>query len=84
MLLYRNHLLHLQTYKTTVVREVMGSCQHFSKVFWITNVIVRSIKYAFEAGNVSIITQTQGIVTCLPKCNKPVHFFKTGDHYPLL
>ena len=37
--------------------------------------IVRSVNYGFSKGELSI-TQREGIITCIPKENKPQHFVK--------
>ena len=54
-----------------------GFTAEFFKVFWkkMGNFVVRSINYAYTSGNLSV-TQKQGIITCLPKGDKPRHFLK--------
>ena len=49
--------------------------QSFLKVFWkeLDQFIVRSINYGFQNGELSI-TQKEGIITCIPKDNKPRKF----------
>ena len=50
------------------------TCEFF-KTFWkqIGAFVVRSINYAYQEGHLSV-TQKQGIITCLPKGDKPRHF----------
>ena len=57
----------------------------FFKVFWkkLGNFVVRSINYAYTSGNLSV-TQKQGIITCLPKGDKPRHFLKNWRPISLL
>jgi hypothetical protein len=49
-----------------------GFTTEFFKVFWkdLKYFILRSLNYAFISGTMSI-TQKQGIITCIPKENKP-------------
>ena len=52
-----------------------GFSSEFFKVFWkyLGHFVVRSINYGFIKGVLSI-TQREGIITCIPKGNKPRHF----------
>ncbi len=45
--------------------------------FWkdLGHLIVRNLNYGFTSGTMSV-TQKQGIITCIPKDNKPRHFLK--------
>ena len=45
--------------------------------------VVRSINYGFSKGELSI-TQREGIITCIPKENKPRHFVKNYRPISLL
>ena len=47
----------------------------FFKVFWnkIGHFVVKSINYGYEKGELSV-TQKEGIITVIPKENKPRHF----------
>ena len=49
----------------------------FFKFFWVDlgKFIVKSVNYAYKIGSLSV-TQNQGIITCIPKPNKPWHFLK--------
>ena len=42
--------------------------------------IVRSVNYGFSKGELSI-TQREGIITCIPKENKPRQFVKIIDRF---
>ena len=52
-----------------------GFSSEFFKVFWkfLGHFVVKSINYGFIKGELSI-TQREGIITCIPKGNKPRHF----------
>ena len=60
------------------------TCEFF-KTFWkqIGAFVVRSINYAYQEGHLSV-TQKQGIITCLPKGDKPRHFLKNWRPISLL
>ena len=62
-----------------------GFTVEFFKFFWrdLGVYILRSINYAYENGLLSV-TQKQGIVTCLPKPNKPRHLLKNWRPISLL
>ena len=52
-----------------------GFSAEFFKMFWknLDHFIVRSTNHGFVKGELSI-TQREGIITCIPKDNKPRHF----------
>ena len=60
-----------------------GFSTEFFKFFWIDlkSFVVNSIIFGSLLGELSV-TQKQGIITCLPKDNKPRYFLsKIGDQY---
>ena len=62
-----------------------GFTAEFFKMFWkkMGHFVVRSINYGFSKGELSI-TQREGIITCIPKDNKPHHFVKNFRPISLL
>ena len=62
-----------------------GFTSEFFKCFWkyLGTFIVRSINCGYTKGQMSI-TQRQGIITCIPKANKPKHFLKNWRPISLL
>ena len=62
-----------------------GFSADFFKVFWkqLGHFVLRSLNYGYEMGNLSI-TQRQGIITCIPKDNKPKQFLKNWRPLTLL
>ena len=58
-----------------------GFTPEFFKCFWskLGHFVVRSINYGFSIGELSI-TQKLGLLTCIPKGDKPRHLKKIGDH----
>jgi len=62
-----------------------GYTAEFYKFFWgdIGTLLVRSINYGFISGNLSV-TQREGIITLLPKGNKPKLFLKNWRPISLL
>ena len=62
-----------------------GFTVEFLKFFWsdIGMLLVRSINYAFTAGELSV-TQKQGVITCIPKGNKDKAFLKNWRPISLL
>ena len=54
-----------------------GFSADFLKVFWkqLGIFVLRSLNHGYSIGELSI-TQKQGIITCIPKGNKPKTFFK--------
>ena len=62
-----------------------GFPTEFYKFFWtdIGKYYIRSLNLAFEKGELST-TQKQGVITCLPKGNKPREFLKNWRPITLL
>ena len=62
-----------------------GFTAEFFKFFWVDSgeYILKSINYAYRHGLLSV-TQTQGIITCLPKPNKARNIFKNWRPISLL
>ncbi|MCU7951730.1 MAG: reverse transcriptase family protein, partial [gamma proteobacterium symbiont of Bathyaustriella thionipta] len=62
-----------------------GFSAEFFKVFWaqLGIFILRSLNYGYNIGELSI-TQKQGIITCIPKDNKPKIFLKNWRPLTLL
>ena len=62
-----------------------GFSAEFFKVFWrqLGIFVLRSLNLGYEIGELSI-TQRQGIITCIPKENKPKQFLKTWRPLTLL
>lgn len=54
-----------------------GFTTEFFKCFWgkLGNFVVRSLNFGYQTGQLSI-TQRLGIITCIPKADKPRHFIK--------
>ena len=59
-----------------------GFTAEFFKFFWI-DFILKSVNYAYKNGSLSV-TQNQGIITCIPKPNKPRQFLKNWRPISLL
>ena len=62
-----------------------GFTAEFFKFFWVElgKFIVKSVNYAYKNGSLSV-TKNQGIITCIPKPNKPRHFLKNWRPISLL
>lgn len=62
-----------------------GFSAEFFKVFWkqLGHFVLRSINYGYQKGELSI-TQRQGIITCIPKENKPKQLLKNWRPLTLL
>ena len=62
-----------------------GFSAEFYKCFWnrIGVFVCRALNHAFISGNLSV-TQTQGIITCIPKGDKPKQFLKNWRPITLL
>ena len=59
-----------------------GFTVEFFKFFWVDigQFTLRSLNFGYRTGSLSI-TQNQGIITCIPKPNKPRINLKIGDRY---
>ena len=59
-----------------------GYSADFFKVFWnkVGHFVVRSLNYGYNNNELSV-TQKEGIITVIPKDNKPRHFKKITDLY---
>ena len=64
---------------------ITGFTAEFFKVFWkqLGYFVLRSINHSYRMGELSI-TQRQGIITCIPKENKPKHLLKNWRPLTLL
>ena len=64
---------------------ITGFIAEFFKVLWkeIGHFVLRSINFGYKMGELSI-TRRQGIITCIPKENKPKHFLKNWRPLTLL
>ena len=62
-----------------------GFSAEFFKVFWkqLGNFVLRSLNYGYTKGELSV-TQKQGLITCIPKENKPKQFLKNWRPLTLL
>lgn len=62
-----------------------GFGAEFFKFFWrnLGHFIVRSLNYGYQIGELSV-TQKEGIITCIPKDNKPRQFLKNYRPISLL
>ena len=62
-----------------------GFTAEFFKLFWmdIGNFIVRSINYSYSIKEMSCV-QRLGIITCIPKSNKPKQYLKNWRPLTLL
>ena len=75
----------LKLMKNNKSPESDGFITEFSKFFWRDLVIflVRSFNYGFSIGNLSV-TQKQGVISILPKSDKPKEYFKNWRSISLL
>ena len=64
-----------ETLRNMKNNKTPGSDGFSTEFFWrdLKRFIVNSLNYGYQKGELSI-TQKQGIITCLPKENKPRHF----------
>ena len=64
---------------------ISGFAAEFFKVFWkdIGQFVLRSLNYGYMKGELSI-SQKQGVVTCIPKENKPKLYLKNWRPITLL
>ena len=62
-----------------------GFTSEFFKFFWnnLGKFVFRSINYGYKTSQLSI-TQKQGIITCIPKGDKPKQFMKNWRPISLL
>ena len=62
-----------------------GFTAEFFKFFWVDlgKFILRSVNFAYKNDSLSV-TQNQGIITCIPKPNKPRQFLKNWRPISLL
>lgn len=75
----------LKNMKSNKTPGTDGFSSEFFKFFWkdLKHFVVRSINYGYQKGELSV-TQKQGVITCLPKGNKPKHFLKNWRPISLL
>ncbi|MCU7801406.1 MAG: reverse transcriptase family protein, partial [gamma proteobacterium symbiont of Lucinoma myriamae] len=75
----------LYTMKNEKSPGLSGFPAEFFKVFWkqLGHFVCRSINFGYLKGELSI-TQKQGIITCIPKDNKPKQFLKNWRPLTLL
>ena len=64
---------------------ISGFAAEFFKVFWkdIGQFVLRSLNYGYMKGELSI-SQKQGVITCIPKENKPKLYLKNWRPITLL
>ena len=62
-----------------------GFSAEFFKVFWkqLGNFVLRSLNYGYMKDELSV-TQSQGLITCIPKDSKPKQFLKNWRPLTLL
>ena len=72
-------------YKNGKSPGLSGFSADFLKVFWkqLGVFVLRSLNHGYTIGELSI-TQKQGIITCIPKDNKPKIFLKNWRPLTLL
>ena len=75
----------LKSMKSEKSPGLSGFSAEFFKVFWkqLGNFILRSLNYGYMKGELSV-TQKQGLITCIPKDNKPKQFLKNWRPLTLL
>lgn len=75
----------LKSMKSEKSPGLSGFSAEFFKVFWIHlgNFVLRSLNYGYLTGELSV-SQKQGIITCIPKENKPKQFLKNWRPLTLL
>ena len=75
----------LKSMKSEKSPGLSGFSAEFFKVFWmhLGNFILRSLNYGYLTGELSV-SQKQGIITCIPKENKPKQFLKNWRPLTLL
>ena len=77
LLTYEEVLRTIKQQKNEKSPGTDGFSSEFFKIFWIDigELLIRSLNYSFQSGNFSI-TQRQGIISILPKGDKPREFLK--------
>ena len=75
----------LKSMKSEKSPGLSGFSAEFFKVFWkqLGNFVLRSLNYGYMKGELSV-TQKQGLITCIPKENKPKQFLKNWRPLTLL
>lgn len=75
----------LKSMKNEKSPGLSGFSAEFFKVFWrqLGNFVLRALNYGYLKGELST-TQKQGLITCIPKENKPKHFLKNWRPLTLL
>ena len=85
LITYREALSQLKNMKNNKSPGSDGFTAEFYKFFFIDigDFLVRSLNYGFSIGQLSV-TQRQGIITCIPKEDKPKQFLKNWRPISLL
>lgn len=75
----------LKSMKSEKSPGLSGFSAEFFKVFWkqLGNFVLRSLNYGYMKGELSV-TQKQGLITYIPKENKPKQFLKSWRALTLL
>ena len=75
----------LKSMKSEKSPGLSGFSAEFFKVFWkqLGNFVLRSLNYGYMKGELSV-TQKQGLITSIPKENKPKQFLKNWRPLTLL
>lgn len=75
----------LKSMKNEKSPGLSGFSAEFFKVFWkqLSNFVLRSLNLGYMKGELSV-TQKQGIITCIPKENKPKQYLKNWRPLTLL
>ena len=77
--------LTLKSMKSVKSPGLSGFSAEFFKVFWkqLGNFVLRSLNYGYMKDELSV-TQSQGLITCIPKDSKPKQFLKNWRPLTLL